>query len=244
MPKDEVKKDIVYILGDGSKWYDNEIKYSIRSVEKNLKNYGRIFIVGKWPRHIDSKKVTYIEARDPGTHKLLNAIHKISIACHDKRLSQEFILMNDDFFVLKEVEEIKGLDMGTLEQAVENHKTKAGYYYKATKETDEYLKAKGIEKPMSYELHYPMVLDKDKFLEVTEDLYLNQKPLLFRSVYGNLCKIPTTYADDVKIYALEEIAKVENEEIVSTDNRVCLEKEMQKWLGDKFPKKSKYEKGV
>jgi hypothetical protein len=41
--------DIVYVLGTGSNWSDNEIRFSLRSVFKNLTNIGQIFIVGEKP---------------------------------------------------------------------------------------------------------------------------------------------------------------------------------------------------
>ena len=39
--------DVVYILGKGSVWKDNEIRYSLRSIEKHLTGFDRVFIVGQ-----------------------------------------------------------------------------------------------------------------------------------------------------------------------------------------------------
>ena len=41
--------DLVYVLGKGSRWQDNELRFSLRSVSKNLSNVGQIFIVGQIP---------------------------------------------------------------------------------------------------------------------------------------------------------------------------------------------------
>lgn len=36
--------DILYVIGRGSKWENNELRYSLRSLEKNGINVGNIFI--------------------------------------------------------------------------------------------------------------------------------------------------------------------------------------------------------
>jgi hypothetical protein len=236
------KPDILYILGTGSKWYDNEIRYSVRSVEKHLEEYGRIFVCGAMPKFFDLRRYEYIEANDLGKHKLLNAIHKIRLACLKKDLSDDFILMNDDFIFLKKAKHIPNYNIGTLEERIKNHKTKSGYYYWAMEETLEYLKSKGVKNPLSFEVHYPMMLNKEKFLDLIDEVYYSQKPILFRSVYGNLAPLRSTYREDVKIYDIEDWKKMGKPDLMSTDNRVCLEPELQSWFKDEFPKPSSIER--
>lgn len=238
----KIKPDIVYILGTGSKWYDNELRYSIRSVEKNLQNYGRIFVVGEMPKFLDTRRMIYIEAKDMTGNKLLNAMHKIRIACRDKRVSDKFILMNDDFFILRKLERVANFNMGTLKEGEARHKTKRGYYYTAIQDTIKYLAEAGIDDPLSFELHYPMMLDKEAFLEVTEQPYLQQKPILFRSVYGNLTDMRSTYREDVKLYDANDFSKRPKVDVISTDNKVCLDAGFQFWIRGKFPKKAKCER--
>ena len=101
-------KDIVYILRTDPRFYKNDdIKYSLRSLDKNFKGKGKVFIVGGRPNWINVNTVTHIYAEDKERNKLVNAIHKILIACKDKRISEDFILlMNDDFLFLKETKTI------------------------------------------------------------------------------------------------------------------------------------------
>ena len=47
--------DVVYILGDGSKWGNNEIKYSLRSLEKYGKNIRDVYICGNKPYFVNNK---------------------------------------------------------------------------------------------------------------------------------------------------------------------------------------------
>ena len=64
-PAENVKKshnhqiDVLYILGIGSKFGNEELKYSLRSLETYVKDYGRVFITGVFPPFIDKSKVIY-----------------------------------------------------------------------------------------------------------------------------------------------------------------------------------------
>jgi hypothetical protein len=234
------KLDVVYILrNSGSRWMNNEIKYSIRSIEKNL-DFRNIWIVGKLPKFIDEKIVGNIMAEDPFNNKLLNAIHKISLACRNEDVSEDFILMNDDFFFLQK-EEIKFYRRGTIKSSKRTHSTKGGYYYKAICKTLEFLQGMGINNPIDFEIHYPIIINKKKFLQSMEKVK-NEGGILFRSVYGNLNKIETEYRKDVKIYTPGQFEKMKKLPMISTDERIATDIVFQKWINSKFKNESRFEK--
>ena len=54
--------DVVYVLGTGSNWDNNEIRFSLRSLAKNLKGMGRVFVVGERPAFLQN--VIHIPAKD------------------------------------------------------------------------------------------------------------------------------------------------------------------------------------
>jgi hypothetical protein len=54
--------DLVYVLGSGSRWGDNELRYSLRSVEKHLKGYNNVYLVGDKPDWV--RNVTHIPKQD------------------------------------------------------------------------------------------------------------------------------------------------------------------------------------
>ena len=90
--------DVVYILGSGSLANDEEILYSVRSLCKNMLDLGNVYVVGEMPQHLPA--VEHYFTDDPYPEKWRNAYHKISFACSIPELSDEFLLMNDDFFML------------------------------------------------------------------------------------------------------------------------------------------------
>lgn len=94
--------DILYTLGRGSKWQDNELRYSLRSISKYGKNVGRIFICGDWcPGFVDRDKVTFIRCAQPYKDKFSNILYSIVYACEHSDISEDFLLSSDDHFYMQ-----------------------------------------------------------------------------------------------------------------------------------------------
>ena len=232
--------DVVYILrNSGTRWMNNEIKYSIRSLEKNF-DFNKLFIIGALPKFIDPLKVGFIASEDPFTNRLKNAIHKIKIACQSEDVSDNFILMNDDFFFLRKVESIEYFDKGFLEDSEENHSTKEGEYYRAIRDTLRFLQEIGIEHPIDFEVHYPMVINKKKFLETIEKVSIDR--FLFRSIYGNLNNIESKQIRDVKIFDMDQLKRVKKSDIISTADKTATDIRFQKFIDKRYKQKSSFEK--
>ena len=88
--------DIVYPLGRGSQWRDNELRYSLRSLEMYGVNVGKVYMIGT---HLPEWciNVTYIK-QNP---LIINYHSKISIAYREacNHVGENFVIMNDDFWV-------------------------------------------------------------------------------------------------------------------------------------------------
>jgi hypothetical protein len=93
---------IVIPLGTGSRWGDKELRYTLRSVEKHLSGYGDIFIIGECPNWLQN--VVHIPATegDKTYEKERNIWNKIMLAYQDERVSNDFLFMNDDHFLLQD----------------------------------------------------------------------------------------------------------------------------------------------
>jgi hypothetical protein len=152
--------------------------------------------------------------------------------------------MNDDFFIMKKVSEIKYWSKGSLKGSMARHRTKKGYYYTAIKETKELLESKGIANPTDFEIHAPIIIEKKKFIETDRKIDLESKGMLFRSIYGNFVKAERAIISDVKIFGSQanRLDKFKACGIISTDNKIVLNPIFQRWIKKKFDKISKYEK--
>lgn len=90
-------------LGSGSRNNDLELRYCLRSVERYLTGYGDVFIIGRKPDWLKNViHIPYDEGFAPQSYeKERNIFNKIMVACEDERVSNSFLFMNDDHFLLK-----------------------------------------------------------------------------------------------------------------------------------------------
>lgn len=95
--------DILYVIGNGSKWSNNELRYSLRSLCKFGKNVGRIFVCGVNPGVI-SDEVTFIPCDDPYDAPHKNIMHKIGYAMSHSDIGSHFLLSSDDHFFVRDVD--------------------------------------------------------------------------------------------------------------------------------------------
>ena len=167
---------------------DNEIRFSLRSVTKNLAGVGNVWIIGELPCFLDDSKVKHLY--HPDRHGRDNAdanmIDKLLYACQQPQLSDDFIFMNDDFFVLrpmhvKDVPVLHHGDMKDLKPDFWNN----SIWRKRLRNTFETLKAAEMT-TLLYDLHAPMPMNKHLFPAVIEQFDYKPAPgLNFRSLYGN-----------------------------------------------------------
>lgn len=181
--------DYVYICKSGE---NEELRYSIRSVIQNMPK-GKIWVVGGKPdwyvgNHIPVKQ---------NFQKYKNARNNLAAICESKEISNKFVLMNDDFFVVKPVKRVKYYHGGFLQDKVYQYEDlqPTSSYTRILQNTNKRLLRLGIEKPLDYELHVPMPMYKDK-LEVAL-----RGNTLWRSNYGNIFNVGGTKIKDVKVYS-------------------------------------------
>lgn len=176
---------------------NDELRYSLRSL-KNLP-HDKVFFAGFKPSWVNDK-VLHIPV-DQGSleNKYVKSIGNLIAALEDERLSDDFILMNDDFFILQPINYMPTLHRGYLIDMANDYykKHSASPYTQGLLATLKRLQHIGIENPLSYELHVPMVFNKAKLretLEISKELGGFGK----RTIYGNLNKLGGDYFDDVK----------------------------------------------
>ena len=94
--------DILYVVGNGSAWNNNELRYSLRSLDKNGINVGRIFIATtQLPSFINPEAVTHFAIRDLGQIKHINIMNKVESVMRYSDIADDFLLSSDDHFYIK-----------------------------------------------------------------------------------------------------------------------------------------------
>src|SRR4051812_2193913 len=94
--------DVVYPFGKGSLWKNNELRYSLRSLEENCIGVKNVFVIGQNPEFL-SDKVIHVPYQDIYTNKSRNIMSKIHWICNDRRVSDNFVMLNDDYFFLQQI---------------------------------------------------------------------------------------------------------------------------------------------
>lgn len=236
--------DVVYTVKQSLQ--NEELRYSLRSLE-NLP-HDRVFIVGYVPHFINKETINYISIPQSSS-KYQNTTNNIKQVCELESLSDNFILMNDDFYINKKVENVEELNLyrGEIEGVLRFYHAKyplGTEYSNGMKQTKELLESLGVEKPLSYELHIPFVLNKQKFLKMfdipgVKDIQVLHK----RSLYGNLFydKTKSRKTLDVKVLKEPNSFKYSNMKFISTSDHSFAHCSIKDYLECTFPKKSKYE---
>lgn len=237
--------DLVYALGVGSIWQDNELKYSIRSIEKNFSELGKVFIVGTKPEFLNwnNPRLIYIECDDPFRHnKDANIINKVLKACKRKELSDDFIRASDDQIVLKKVrtEDFYPkylMDLNGKPLPSNNR------WFKRLKETCEQLKREN-KKTYHYDSHFPMLYSKESFLHIFENI----PDYTINTYYFNNILDEHRELGDIKITLqkpflnMQEFQKeVKGKTFLGYNNKGLREGMLKLWLQNEFREKSSFE---
>ncbi len=237
------KLDVVYILGVGSKWNDNELRFSLRSIERYYLNLGNVYVVGEKPKWL-SDEVIHLPAKDPYLSKSRNGLHKIFMAATElPELSNPFLLFNDDFFLTTAIDEFKVYDKGLLADMLQRHPSKSGYYYDNMRETYKLLIEAGVENPKDFGVHYPGIFTKEQVTAVVDNYYTQDSSFLLRTLMGNLYNWQSETVIDFKANNLAEFAtqRMLKREVISISDFMAGYGNVQDWLTSKFGKVSKYE---
>lgn len=217
--------DFVYICRSGE---NEELRYSIRSVLKYFTD-AKIWVVGGKPSWYSGN---HIQVNDVG-NKFQNINNCYKNIINDNNISNDFILMNDDFFLLSNINNYKYYD-GLIEDKINSHSAIHGNssYARTLRGCIQALKKQGIHNPLNYDVHTPMTLNKANLAKVVD---LSLAP---RSMYGNLFVNNGLEIKDVKIYKHSKDINLINDFISTEDNSFSLIKDQLELL---FPDQSEFE---
>ena len=234
MPK-QPRHDVIYILK--SKVDTEELKYSLRSVEKNFP-HRKVWFIGGQPEGLTPD--VRLEHKQVGEDKWSMIRSSMWQAIKDPELTEDFFLFNDDFFVMKPVKGgfINFVDKtlaNRIEELREVHPWLNPYgrtVYKANEE----LKSLGIKQPMNFEVHLPMLFNKELVAKTINQCSSPQ----MRSIYGNLSGCKVIQHLDVKVYDNDTVPT--DPDYLSTNDKTFTDGAVGRYIRETFPNKSRFEK--
>lgn len=190
------KIDVVYPvrkLAEGN----SELRYSLRSVAKNLP-HRNIWVIGEEIGWLSSI-VRRVYVGENGT-AFANVNRKLMEAVENPLISDPFIFMMDDVFVMQKISEIPYYAIGrTLGERLRRYDEYGPYArdLQAARDTLWFERKEEID----FEAHAPILFKKPGLQRI-----LTRWPESGhrRSLYGNFFKKKPIYVDDFKIYEADE----------------------------------------
>ena len=225
--------DLVWICRRGQ---NEELRYSMRSAMQNLQ-HDNVWVVGDKPNWYQGP---FIPTKQTQGKKYENAKRNLIKLILSSQISDKFVLMNDDFYVLNPVK-LDYYYSGTIADRIKRNTeiSPNAIYTEKLKTTNLELKALGIAQPLDYGLHIPMKMHK-------AGLALAMNFPMIRSAYGNLFEVGGQKRPDVKVYSGNLYDGLSYEwddtsEFLSSDDG-SFELLRRKLLKDKFAEPTPYER--
>lgn len=182
--------DLVYIVKEGNG--NTDLKYSLRSICKFCE-FRKVWIVGYKPNWV--KDVGYIHTLQKG-NKWKNSMLNYEAACNHPEISDNFVLMNDDFFAIRQIvdwEKDTNKCLGTIPEKAKEYRIKRsasrwqnGFIY-----AEQLLNDLGCKQQYNYETHLPIIINKNDFkimltIPAVQTFMKTDKVFHKRSIYKNL----------------------------------------------------------
>jgi len=239
--------DVVYLFKESTENDSAELRYSLRSL-RNLA-FEKVVIVGEKPAWI--KNVHHISVEQSGL-KSANVRKSMTAALIDDGISDDFIMMNDDFFIMKYYQEIPTLHWGDMKSLIERYDARypAGSEYIRRMKTLYHILVENHLQTLSYELHTPMVINRYKARQLYERAGKNSL-YQFRTYYGNYHGVGGSKTEDVKVfldsrhnnslYNDRPMAYLQEQHFLSTTGGAFARGVAGEYVRSSFPDKSIYE---
>jgi hypothetical protein len=210
-----------------------ELRYALRSIEKYLTGFTNLIIIGRPPEWY--KGTSYISENYVG-RKQYSIYQKILLACNWENVTENFIMWNDDHFLLQplQVSDIKYWNNGWL--ANEFNRGLSSRYSEAVKRTLDF-----IPDALNFDIHTPIIYNKAKFRTLFTG---KENEICIKSYYCNSLQLDGEFMDDCKIDQLlskEGIYEVINGKMFFSTGSNGIREPMKIVLEELYPNKSRWE---
>ncbi len=231
--------DIVIPLNNRSYQKNIELRYCLRSIEKHLSGVGNVFIIGYCPEWVQNIIHIPFEEDPRNRFRDRNIMLKMAEACKDGRVSDNFLMVHDDHFLLADYQagDFPYYHMGPMNEG-------QGQYGETKQNTKSLLSF--TETFNNFDCHCPILLNKQLFMRsVALADWSKWYGYCMKTLYCVMNGIEGEYIDDIKIRMpldKEMIEKlIAGRKWFSIGDRCFQPGGMKEVLNELYPNKSKYE---
>lgn len=225
-----MEKDIVYFVKESES--NEELRYSLRSL-KNFPHH-RVWFYGGCPKEL--KPDYHVHVIQDKDNKWKNVSTMLDMVCKNKKITKDFWLFNDDFFIMEKIEHPKNYYRGDLYKRIVQLEDKTGLtpYSQLLRDCAKECESLGVG-TKDFSLHIPLKINRTNMLCLRHMTNFEG----FRSLYGN-CYIRTNCTmRDCKITST---SKEYTEGCYLSTSDLSFEKGLVgKQIREKFPDKCEYE---
>jgi len=163
----------------------NELKYSLRSLEKNLKAEFRVWIVGDLPAWIRNvNHIAHTRCEDIMEETTFDAVSKMILFCKHAETSEKFIRMYDDILLIAPVDEPYVSQVKAMYDGEGVNEFNYGVWYQQLHRTMSAVVRKGYH-GWNHETHFPEVFEKNWMLPVIGMYNALENRFLTSTLYFN-----------------------------------------------------------
>ena len=236
---------VIPIFLEGSQWENNELRYALRSFEKNMKFNFKVVIVSRgvpgWMSNV--KKIT-MERYFPNNkisykayEMFFDTLNKLDYVSQQENISEKFIYAYDDVILMKQIGESffeRNIAMYSISEFKDSGRW-GQTIFKAEKLVD--------KTPFySYEHHIPVMFEKSKLRRMFEENNFRAMKIPYAPIsvyFNNYFEHPDILLKDHNdIVCYNEI----NEERIWLNYSDSGLPKVKEWIVENFKEPSKYEK--
>lgn len=225
-------KDIVYFVKETTT--NEELKYSLRSLVNFPHN--KVWFYGGCPNDLNPDFHVYVKQDQPT--KWANIFKMFKMACDNDKITKDFWLFNDDFFIMNPIKEEPNYFDGDLYKRVvtlEDKHNGITPYSQQLRYTLQELEGMGCT-TINYALHVPFLINREKGRELCNII---DGPMI-RCAYGNYFKIGGKQSFDFKIDSVDKMYK--DKDYLSTNDKSFTHGVVGQQIREHFPDRCKYER--
>lgn len=233
------KIDALYILGNGSPFNNEELRMSLRSLEKNARGLGRVIVVGENPGFLSDLAEYYYIPEAKG-NKEYRIAKKILNACDAGIVNGNFFFCNDDYLFHKpfNIEGYPYYHRGNLPRV-----RSTGHYRRSLYNTYKYLKTRRLPY-LHFDIHCPIIYNSERFKGLRTHWEASgqlREGMVVKSLYSNFYGIEGRRRSDVKVSHLgRQLSRIVGREMFSYSDG-GFRNGVHNYAISKFPKPSRYE---
>jgi len=141
---------------------DNEpLRHSIRSIVRHAEGrYRRLWVVGVMPDWLTG--VGHVPAAEPEPREKFSSIRaKLTALAHDRRVTRQVVVLNDDVYATRPVGSWEPTHMGPTSRYVAAHHRPRNTWWEALVQTAEWVGGD----PLCYAGHVPLLYDRARLRE-------------------------------------------------------------------------------